>query len=258
MKRILFLADTHCGHRSGLTPPDYQYSMSGDPIRRAWAKLQRDGWKAYMGLREEIGSPDIVVGVGDLIEGDGDKNNGTELITTDRLEQARMASQALKVWDAKTYIIVRGTPSHAGQCEDFEDVIAARLNGQIRDRAYIKVEGIVFDVCHHLSVIKDLKTRATPLSREKIENLLRWERAEAPKADIFIRAHTHMYCNVGGHNWEAFSLPALQMETKYGVKRARNICDWGLLFFDIDQRRYTWQKRICRVKTQTEPMIVIS
>ena len=47
-KRVLITSDTHCGHRAGLTPPGWFYSLKdASPARKEWGKLQRECWKFY-------------------------------------------------------------------------------------------------------------------------------------------------------------------------------------------------------------------
>lgn len=258
MKRVVFVADTHCGHRGGLIPKEWQWNISGEPERRAWAKLQRKSWDYFLRLVDEIGRPDVLVAVGDLIDGSGEKSSGTELISADIYEQCKMAITCLKIWEAKKLVVVRGTPYHVSGNADYEDVIATALNADIRDHAQIKVEGVLFDVCHHINVSRDIRSKASLITRERIENLLRWERNEFSKADVIVRGHIHSFIRVEGTNWEALTLPGLQTTTKVGNRRFRGQCDWGVVYYDVDGGDWTCRKRICQVRPEIEPMIVVS
>jgi hypothetical protein len=88
MKRVLIMSDLHCGHRVGLTPPDWQYRPG---VRSKWRKIQQACWNWYANEIEEAGPFDVVIVNGDAIDGRGERSGGTELLTTDRHEQVEIA-----------------------------------------------------------------------------------------------------------------------------------------------------------------------
>jgi hypothetical protein len=53
---VLVTTDTHCGHYTGLTPPDWWWpKKSDDPAREKIAKYQRWAWKTYKSYLKELG-----------------------------------------------------------------------------------------------------------------------------------------------------------------------------------------------------------
>ena len=100
-KLVIALADLHCGHVGGITPPSWWFEEeTDDPKRAQWAKIQRDLWNAYAGLVSSFRSPDVLLVNGDLIDGRGERTGGTELVTTDLEAQCRMAAYAIEIWGA--------------------------------------------------------------------------------------------------------------------------------------------------------------
>ncbi len=257
--RVVALGDTHCGHRAGLTTPDWRWpTSSGTDRHKAWGRVQKECWEAYMRMRDVIGPADVLIANGDLIDGRGERSGSTELITTDRIEQCEMAIRALKVWDAKRIIVTRGTDYHVGVCEQFEDIIAANLKADIRNHAFIQVCDLIFDVKHTIGGSSIPHGRATPLARDRLQNMMWAEHAEQPKGDILLRSHVHYFLSVGGRSWEGFILPALQAAgTRWGGKVCSGTVDWGLMVFDVDGRDYRWEKHIASLKANRSSVIVV-
>ena len=100
MKRILVLADLHCGHFCGLTPTPYQVRPAGTGLarkkREKYAAIEKEAWSWYIKAIKRCGPFDIVVCNGDAIDGKGTRSGGTELLAVAQDEQCRMASACLK------------------------------------------------------------------------------------------------------------------------------------------------------------------
>jgi hypothetical protein len=89
-KRVLTVSDFHCGSEPGLTPPPWQQTELGGEL-----------WEAFEEMIEPIRPIDILVGNGDLIDGKSYRTGGTDVITTDRVEQVEMAVEVVNFIDAK-------------------------------------------------------------------------------------------------------------------------------------------------------------
>jgi len=80
--------------------------------------------------------------------------------------------------------MVRGTAYHTGSCEDWEDMIARAVGAKIADRMWVRVNGVVFDLRHHIGSSLLPHTRGIPLSRERLLNSLWSERVDGqPRAN---------------------------------------------------------------------------
>ena len=65
-KRVIAISDLHCGHRVGLTPPDY-----ADRSTTKWNTAQRALWGEYYRMVKEHGPADVLLVLGDVIDGRG-------------------------------------------------------------------------------------------------------------------------------------------------------------------------------------------
>lgn len=92
-KRFLIGADLHCSHRVGLTPPRFQSQIKG----KKYYKIQNECYDWYAKELETLKPIDIYCLNGDLIDGDGGRSGGTELITTDIREQREMAGACISL-----------------------------------------------------------------------------------------------------------------------------------------------------------------
>jgi len=235
--RVLLLSDSHCGSNVGLTPPAYQYSYIATPqsedhrIRNKWSKLQEECWSWYIATLELLKPIDKCFILGDMIDGDGSRSGGTELIVTDRNVQVSMALECIQQVEADYYCMVFGTPYHNGQAEDFEMNIAERLDCKIGGHEWETVNGCIFDLKHKQG---NCINPATSLYNE-IRDSREWSSlGEQPRPDIIVRAHTHRYCKFEMEEITALSLPATQAYgTKYGSRQCSRKVQFGLVAVDV-------------------------
>lgn len=235
MKRILVLSDLHCGHVAGLTHPDYFSSMMAPNTEILW--------KSYSQAIADLGKIHLCIANGDLIDGRGERSGGTELWTGDRMKQGKCAIKCLEEVNADEYFFTFGTPYHASAGgEDFETPIAEHFNARITGQGFIKVNGLTFHVKHKIGTSSIPHGRLTPLARQKLWNLFWAEHGEAPKADIFIRSHTHYFDYAGGYGWLAVITPALQgWGSKFGERQCEGTIDWGFIYFDVESKNeWSW------------------
>ena len=163
----------------------------------------------------------------------------------DRLEQAQMAIRVIRFVGAPKNFFTFGTPYHAGVTEDFERIVADEFGGDIKSHQFIDVNGLVFDVKHHVSGSIIPHGRFTAVARERLWNLLWAEREQdgQPKASVVVRSHVHTYGGCFASRWLAVVTPALQAAcTKYGARRQSGTVDWGFVTFDVDDKEHwTWR-----------------
>ena len=272
-KRILLLADQHCGHWVGLTPPSWQWRPNeggGEDtdspftkIRTKFASIQQEAWNWYCQKVTALQPIHLVINVGDAIDGRGSRSGSTELLATDREEQTDMAVMGLRIPKAKNYCIVRGTPYHTGDIEDWENTIAEKLRPKpgvdkvtIGNHEWPEVNGVIFDVKHYIGRSGIPHGRATPLLRDELWNVLWSEAKEQPRADVLVRAHVHYYHHSefmrGQKVRHVAILPALQGQgSKYGSKFCSNTVDFGFCYVDVGpQGEIQWKALIAPLKSQ--------
>jgi len=248
-KRVLFTSDKHCGHRVGLTPPEFFSGMLG----KKFQLIQDECWRLYSERVESLKPIDIHCDVGDVVDGTGSRSAATELITTDINRQLMIAKPSYTLTEAPVTRQVRGTPYHASpDGQDAEDRLTEKLpdtTTHVSDHDWFDVNGTTFDVKHHIGNSEQYK--GTPLTKQHYANLLWNDYSDSqPRADVFIRGHIHHYFFCGDPTFLAMSLPALQAAaTKFGARRCSFPVHWGLVHFDCyDDGSYKWEPFIRRVE----------
>ena len=242
------MGDLHSGHRVGLTPPRWQWSLNPK-----WGPVQSQLWDAFTNIVDSLKPIDILFVNGDCVDGKGIRSGGTELITPDRKEQAEMAAECINYIGAEKIVMTYGTPYHTGVSEDWEDIVAEKVGAEeIGSHLWPQVNGVVFDLKHKVGNTTVPYSKGTAISKERLWNLLWNEHDEQPKANIILRSHIHWYFQCGDADWQAIYLPALQgMGSKFGGRQCQNIVHFGAVHFDIeDNGRVNWKPHIVRISTQ--------
>jgi hypothetical protein len=254
MKNILVISDLHCGHKAGLTPPGF-LPTEGLPLDKVFISAAKEYWNFFESGIRTSGPFDIVIVNGDLIDGKGRKSGGTELWTTDMEGQCDMATAALRKIPVKKgvkFIITKGTSYHVGEAEDWENLIASRMDAQIGDHLWADIEGVVFDLKHHPAGSSGIpQGRHTGVAKDRLWNLL-WSRDNIqPDSQVFIRSHVHYHNHCGGPDWLAMTTPALQgFGSKFGARRCSGQVDFGFVTFQVNKGTYSWQAHIAKLPTQ--------
>lgn len=240
MRRVVVLSDLHCGHEVGLTPPDWQIAV-----------IQGELWDTYAEMIEKLRPIDVLIVNGDMIDGKGMRSGGTELITSDRQEQAEMATEAIAFTDATEIYLTYGTPYHTGKGEDWEAVVARNLGVPIEPQLWVNVNGIVFDAKHFISASSVPHGRHTSIARDRLWNILWADMEQQPKSDVIIRSHVHYFNFAGGSSWVAMTTPALQgLGSKFGSRIPSGTVDFGLVYFDVDDDGgFSWDADITLIET---------
>lgn len=260
MKRILVMSDTHCGHLVGLTPPQWQAEPTSSASRTKRTKfvtVQKEAWAWYKKNVRAGGPYDLVVMNGDAIDGPGFRSGGTELITTDRQEQVEMACSAIKtaMVGSPKLVMTYGTGYHTGDQEDWENDIAKDLNAlKIGSHEWVDVEGVVFDLRHHIGSSSVPHGRSTALNRAALWANLWADQDYTPKSNVLIRSHVHYFSAGMGDTQPELRVttPALQaMGSKYGARRCEGLVSFGFLIFEVHRGKITRFEPV-RAKLQTQ------
>jgi len=246
-KRVCVIGDLHSGHRVGLTPPAWQWKLTGysDTTQQdKWATIQKSLWLHYLEALEKVKPIDILIVNGDCINGKGSKSGSTEEITAARDNQAKMAAHCIIETHAPVIRMTYGTAYHVGADEDWENAVVnelkildAGLNIKIGSHDWFDINGVVFDVKHFTSASSIPHGKGTALGKEWLWNFLWAEQGLQPKADIYVRHHVHYAFHCGEPNkWYAFTGPALQgMGSKFGSRICKGLVHFGMVTFDITE-----------------------
>ena len=278
-KRVLLCGDLHCGHRVGLTPPAWQQKPTNEKdehqflsmsLREKFYGVQSKCWKWWVSEITKLRPFHLAIVNGDVIDGNGVRSGGTELITTDRQEQTDMAIKALSIVQAPNWCFTFGTPYHAGTEEDYETRVAEWLDAQtwtdkvtIGAHEWPEVNGWVFDVKHKIGGSSIPHGRMTALLKDNLWNAIWAENNEQPRGDIVIRSHVHYYGHTdswrGNREQHLATLPALQaMGTKFGARQCSGIVHFGFCYVDLppDNSGETIQWHALRLPTEVQKATV--
>lgn len=248
-KRVVVISDLHSGHFVGLTPPEYDGHFGAKTRKYHFQSARRAYWDFYAAELDALQPIDVLMVNADCIDGKGARSGGTEQLTTDREEQVQMAADAIKYAKAKEIYMTFGTGYHVGDEEDWEDQVASLVGARkIGSHIWVNVNGLIFDLKHHISGSQTPTGRQTPLARERLWNILWSEWDEYPRSDILIRSHVHYHVYTGGYHWLAMTTPALQgYGTKFGARRMSGTVDFGFVHFDVvDKENYSWGYHILK------------
>lgn len=247
--KIVFTGDGHSGHRVGITSPEYNFQTND-----IYHDIRSELYNYYKETIESLKPIDLLVHNGDAIDGKGNRSGGTELILPDPHEQINCIYSCLKIADAKDYVFTYGTTYHTGSDTDYEKQLADKFSASIRSHQWLEINGLIFDVKHHIGNSGIPHGKGTPISKDWLWNQIWALHDEQPKADIIIRSHVHNFFYCGGCDWLGMTLPALQGQgSKFGARRCSQEVHFGLVWFDInDDGSFTWNRKILRAASQKQ------
>lgn len=253
MKRILVTSDLHCGSVVGLTPDDYQ---QGD-----YAIEQNALWDTYCNMvdefRNKVGDIDCLIVNGDCVDGKASRWGATDLITTKIHTQIEMAAVCIDYCEAEKIVMTYGTPYHVGAEEDFEAYLAEKVGAEIKNHAFIEIEGVNFSVKHKIGGSTIPHGRHTSVAKEKLWDTI-WavEKDQHPISDIIIRSHVHYFAYSGNDSYLGLTTPALQgLGSKFGARMCAGTVDFGITFFICDSGEFEWGWDIAKVEEQQDNVI---
>jgi hypothetical protein len=249
MKRVACIADLHCGHPSGLTPPVWQFKAGQSPERDALSTYQDESWKHYTKAIKKAGHIDALFVLGDCIDG---RETGRQLVSEDREDQCEIAKECIRAWNAPSVVMVYGTRRHTGDIERWESLIAKSLDADIGSREFVEIEGVVFKLRHKIGRSGIPYGRGTAPAKAAVWNELRAARGKDVKAQVHLFAHCHYFWYTGGAQWLAMTLPALQGESEYGAEEIDDDVDFGVVWFDVEDGSYDWDRDISVIQLDKE------
>lgn len=243
-KRLLVVSDFHCGHKVGLTPPDWWYDDRVATGRNAKiAKYQRELWNWYEATIKSIRPVDYLVVNGDAIDGKGGRSGSSEQAQADRNEQCKMAVKCIDMVKASEVGIIYGTPYHAGTEEDWEFTISEMVETPVMfvsGQKFFELNGVMFDFKHKIASSTIPHGRFTAIAREQLWNTIWSSRGQQPKADVIVRSHVHYHIidEDPAGEWTGIITPGLQgFGSNYGVRQVSFTIDIGMIYFDVKENK---------------------
>lgn len=251
MKTVLPIGDLHCGHKVGLTPPEWQHRPDWkDQQNRLWTYFKND--LKQVRASSPTGEIDILIVNGDAIDGNGYRSGGIEQSEIDWDRQCEMAIDVINYIGAKQVYMTYGTPSHVsnnGSQEEYK--IAKAVGASITGHLFLDIEGVMFDVKHKIGSSSVPHGRASALMKAILWNQRQAQEGAQPRADVLLRSHVHYHVYAGDHDTLGVTLPCLQGPgSKYGIEQCEGIVDFGLAWFNVEDGAYDWSASTHRLRSE--------
>ena len=236
--RILFLGDLHCGHYTGLTPPDWWHND--------FTVVQKPLWKWYVKTLKEIGKVDVAVINGDAVDGEGKKGTLGH-ITTNTEKQGEIAIECIDQIKTDKHFFTYGTAFHVTGTYDYENKVAQNYNALIKETLMLSFKGHKFNIRHHGGRSDTPYGQGTQIFKEAIRDLINAQHNEYQDAQFVVRSHVHYYYMTQNATKTAISLPCLQVsESVFGRKCRPMFYDLGLVVAEIG-KDVVFSKHIMRI-----------
>jgi hypothetical protein len=243
-KRVVFVADMHCGSAVALSPyPD--------------SKTQRMLLDLYKQTIAEFGErPDVLICGGDAIDGQDLKGLSTKDPRVNR--QVGDAMELLMMWKPKSVFIVEGTGYHTGSTTAFEQFLSDRINDsgtpctfhtklRLRLNGWMKVQ-----VRHQIgnsSVPYGAHTAPARSLTNQVLNAAVEAREKGAPVDwphLLVFGHCHKYSLTDDDQGTTLRLPCWKAT---GDRHGELMCDGHIslgafqIFVGTKKEGWTWQKK---------------
>lgn len=215
MKTICFLGDTHYGGKTALWP---ESNLPADVKKYAGTRYLNKCLDHF--IESTPDTIDLLVLMGDLIDGKQRKSDGVGVFTADLGEQVDGAIEGLRPLLLKSKRICRvwGTPYH----EEFHNALAAfdrefdiKTVDQVLD---IDIDGQILNVAHHPSSGAVLY-QGTAVDKEALWSSIAAYEKSVPDARWIIRAHKHNYIMQETRFRTVAITPCWQLPTAHAKKQ---------------------------------------
>ena len=222
-KRLLMVSDLHCGHRVGLSHPDFGLNKHQAKLFARWSDMC-----------SKVGKVDGVLVCGDSSEGPNRKNNGLGCWTTDALEQIDVGVKLLKMIDADMYYTLMGSHYHIMNGNLNSDQLLARfLNGRYEPDQVIRLNQRRIHAAHKAPVGQG-EDRKPNASGRLIGNMLMNQQANGI-FDVEVRGHVHYYSHTQTIAGQVIILPGWKFRDEFIASLGTNalIADIGWVLLEV-------------------------
>jgi len=251
MVRVVLIGDTHVGSNYAILPEGFKNPEDGSVYEQN--KWQRKMFNEWCKLAEKLSPVDVLILMGDLVDGNQRRENwGTLKIQNIQIQAECFIKMLQDTWKWRELYVVRGTDYHdTVQGVHIDEYIAQRLNARkpsdpdtgkySADDIQLRIGKRVFHLAHKVTYSSVPTYRYAPLARQMW--LLKLFDEYYGKVDIVVRAHVHYHIYAGFDDiMLALTTPAWQLPTPY--QRSKDPATpntIGLIEFEIQpDGEYSW------------------
>lgn len=246
-KRVLVIGDTHIGADVGLSTEEIVLSSRN---RISANEVQLALLKEFYDMIDEVGTVDILVLNGDLVEGTNYYSEGVGSLTTCMDTQAKVAYELLSQIKCRRIVGCSGTGYHVKKNPNLDRRIIEDLGGVCMDEVGLNIGQTRFYANHRTSVRMN-QWEARPQSVAKDILMAELNAMDFGRFDIICKSHAHYYIGLDNGNSVGFVCPCFKGRDEF-AKRSVNPFAFnpaiGYLMFDIgDNGNFTWSRSVKRL-----------
>lgn len=260
MKSIVVVSDIHVGSRLAVCTPKAKMSDGSTYIAN---RAQLALYEAWNDVVSSWKYPDILVINGEPIDGQQGFNRGTEVWTTNYLDQINTSVNLLRTFYPKKIYMTRGSNYHVEiNGVPIEQIVGEKLNAETVDgqkvvpELFLNVGGVKFNFAHHIAgTTSGWVYRHTPSSKEAM--LMALNAKDKHAVDVVVRSHNHVYSGVFGPTYLAITTPGWQLQTWLGFRKtaAGSIPHIGAIRFTVENEEVDWKAKIYRMPEWKPSMV---
>ena len=214
-RTIAFIGDLHCGSHCGLWPTE---DLPGG-IKGTKYKGVRYLNKCYQHMIQNWPEIDLLVLMGDLIDGKQRKSSGVGIFTSSLNEQVSASIEILKPLKKKSKKIVRvfGTPYHEDHDNCLDSLDKALDVKKVDQVLNIEIDKKILNVAHHPSGGSALYA-GTSVDKESLWSTIAAAEKNVPNARWIVRAHKHMWIMQETRFKMVCIVPCFELPTFHAIK----------------------------------------
>lgn len=234
MTKYLFIGDTHVGSLYGVMPPKFQqynYNSVQKKIFSEWKKMCHD-----------VGKVDVLVLMGDMVDGTGKNSKGKDMWTTDIDKQIECAKELVDMIEYDKSAIVYGSPYHVEENLNADQMFAKKINATWHDNELVlkpKNDSGLIHIAHNISPSSSaFQYRTSGIAKELMmavihENVL-------GKIKAIVRAHAHFYVHVEFSSNMGWVNPCWETRTPYMIRKGLGLIPkLGYVVLEVEGGRWS-------------------
>jgi predicted phosphodiesterase len=241
--KVIVLSDTHTGAYESPKPQTYlREDEEAKKMPLGCNPMQLYANTKWNDMIYRHSDADIVLLLGDLVEGTDDKSKGHACWATTIKDQIDANVALLSFFNKAEFVGVQGSRYHTGMNPSWDQNVLESLKGKGFKTHFSKedygfyIEDVGFHLRHNIGYRKDKKYRGNPLGEE----LLAFELHEKDIGDyrVILRGHTHYYVYMGNADRYACIVPGWKGRDAFASHRTVDVPDCGYLVFYVLDDQY--------------------
>lgn len=247
-QRVLVIGDTHVGSDVALAPEELRLESNNRILAN---EIQLAILQEFYDMVDDVGTVDLLILNGDLVEGTNYYGEGAGCLTTNMNKQVETAIDLLSEIKFRKVVGCRGTAYHGKKNPNMDGQVIAGLGGTCMDEVSIQV-GKTRIYANHRTPVRMTQWESRPQSIAKDLLLNELNQMDFGHYDIVCKAHVHYYIALDYGKSIGFICPCWKGRDEF-AKGATNPFAFnpsiGYIMFDIENDgSFAWTKSVKNLK----------